>query len=63
MPFMSNKLFGVISIYGLLIACAILLGTVLCQREARRLRLPEDTGLDMEIPETAPETKPEEPEI
>ena len=23
----------------------------------------EDTGLDMEIPETAPETKPEEPEI
>lgn len=44
---MSNKLFGVLSIYGLLIACAILLGAILCQREARRLRLPPDTGIDM----------------
>ncbi|MBQ9300063.1 MAG: prolipoprotein diacylglyceryl transferase [Clostridia bacterium] len=47
MLFMSNKLFGVISIYGLLIALAILLGTVLCQREARRRGLPRDTGIDM----------------
>lgn len=44
---MSNKLFGVISIYGLLIACAILLGAILCQREARRRGLPPDTGIDM----------------
>ena len=47
MLFMSNKLFGVISIYGLLIAFAILLGTILCQREARRRGLPPDTGIDM----------------
>ena len=47
MSFMSNKLFGVVSIYGLLIACAILLGAILCQREARRRLLPPDTGLDM----------------
>ena len=44
---MSNKLFGVISIYGLLIACAILLATLLCQRETRRRGLPPDTGIDM----------------
>ena len=44
---MSNKLFGVVSIYGLLIAGAILLGAILCQREARRLGLPPDTGIDM----------------
>ena len=44
---MSNKLFGVVSIYGLLIACAILAGTLLCQREARRRGLPRDTGIDM----------------
>lgn len=49
MAFMSNKLFGVISIYGLLIACAILLAVFLCQREARRRGLPEDTGLDMAL--------------
>ena len=46
---MSNKLFGVISIYGLLIACAILLAVVLCQRESRRLGLPPDTGIDMAL--------------
>jgi len=44
---MNNKLFGVVSIYGLLIACAILLAAILCQREARRHALPQDTGLDM----------------
>lgn len=49
MGFMSNKLFGVISIYGLLIACAILLAVFLCQREARRRGLPPDTGLDMAL--------------
>ena len=47
MLFMSNKLFGVVSMYGLLIALAILLGAVLCQREARRRGLPPDTGIDM----------------
>ena len=49
MPGMSNKLFGVVSIYGLLIALALLLCTVLCQREARRLGLPADTGIDMAL--------------
>lgn len=49
MAFMSNKLFGVISIYGLLIACAILLAVAVCQREARRRGLPQDTGLDMAL--------------
>lgn len=49
MPFMKDKLFGVISVYGLLIACAILLAVILCQREARRRGLPPDTGLDMAL--------------
>ena len=49
MEFMSNKLFGVVSIYGLLIAWAILLAVFLCQREAQRKGLPEDTGLDMAL--------------
>lgn len=46
---MHSKLFGFISIYGLLIACAILLAVLLCQREARRRALPPDTGIDMAL--------------
>ena len=49
MELMNNRLFGVVSVYGLLIACAILLAVILCQREARRRQLPEDTGLDMAL--------------
>lgn len=49
MELMNNRLFGVVSVYGLLIACAILLAVILCQREARRKRLPKDTGLDMAL--------------
>lgn len=44
---MHNKLFGVISVYGLLIAMAMLLAAVLCERETRRRGLPRDTGVDM----------------
>ena len=46
---MHNKLFGFLSIYGLLIACAILLAVILCEREARRRGLPRDTGIDMPL--------------
>ena len=46
---MHNKLFGVISLYGLLIACALLLAVILCEREARRRGLPRDTGVDMAL--------------
>lgn len=46
---MNNKLFGFISVYGLLIACAILLAVILCEREARRKGLPQDTGIDMAL--------------
>ena len=44
---MRARLFGVLPVYGLLIAFAILLATLLCQHEARRRGLPQDTGLDM----------------
>lgn len=44
---MRARLFGVLPVYGLLIAFAILLATLLCQRESRRRGLPQDTGLDM----------------
>lgn len=46
---MSNKLFGIIPIYGLLIAAAILCAVLLCQRESRRRHLPPDTGIDMAL--------------
>ena len=46
---MNNKLFGVISIYGLLIAASILLAVIVCEREARRRGLPRDTGIDMAL--------------
>jgi len=44
---MKARLFGVLPVYGLLIASAILLATLLCQHEAKRRGLPQDTGLDM----------------
>ena len=44
---MRARLFGVLPVYGLLIAFAILLATLLCQRESRRRGLSQDTGLDM----------------
>jgi phosphatidylglycerol---prolipoprotein diacylglyceryl transferase len=43
----DRLLFGVVSIYGLLIASAIAAGVFLCTREERRLHLPKDTALDM----------------
>ena len=44
---MDGKLFGVISVYGVLIALAVLIAALLCQREGRRRNLPEDIGLDI----------------
>ena len=46
---MRTKLFGVVSIYGVLIALAVLCAVILCQREGRRRGLPEDIGLDMAL--------------
>ncbi len=46
---MRTRLFGFVSIYGLLIACAIALAVVLCQRECRRRGLPQDTGIDLAL--------------
>ena len=48
-PGMRTKLFGVVSIYGVLIALAVLCAVILCQREGRRRGLPEDIGLDMAL--------------
>ena len=46
---MTNKLFGFLSIYGLLIATAILLAVLVCEREARRRGLPRDAAIDMAL--------------
>ena len=46
---MRTKLFGVVSIYGVLIALAVLCAVILCQHEGRRRGLPEDIGLDMAL--------------
>jgi len=46
---MHAKLFGVISVYGLLIALGILLAVILCQYESKRRSLPQDTGIDMAL--------------
>ena len=47
---MSNpKLFGVLSVYGLMIALAMLIGIILCAREEKRLGLPKDTALDFAL--------------
>ncbi len=47
---MNNpKLFGFLSVYGLLIALAMLIGIMLCAREEKRLGLPKDTALDFAL--------------
>ena len=47
---MPNRLlFGVIPIYGLLIAVAIAVAVYLCSREEKRLHLPQDTAIDLAL--------------
>ena len=46
---MNRLLFGVIPIYGLLIAAAIGIGALLCVREEKRLGLPQDTTVDFAL--------------
>lgn len=47
---MNNpKLFGFLSVYGLLIAFAMLIGILLCAREEKRLALPKDTAIDFAL--------------
>ncbi len=43
------KLFGVISVYGLLIVCAMALGVVLVHFEEKRKGMPKDTALDIAL--------------
>lgn len=45
----ERLLFGVIPIYGLLIACAIALGIFLCRRQEKRLGLPPEISLDFAL--------------
>lgn len=46
---MTNRLFGTVSIYGLLIAAAILVGVKLCALNEKRLNLPKDTAYDVAL--------------
>ena len=46
---MQRLLFGVIPIYGLLIAGAMALGVFLCARQEKRLGLPKDTAIDFAL--------------
>ena len=46
---MQKLLFGVIPIYGLLIAGAMALGVFLCSRQEERLGLPKDTAIDFAL--------------
>ena len=46
---MQRLLFGVIPIYGLLIAGAMALGVFLCSRQEERLGLPKDTAIDFAL--------------
>ena len=46
---MQRLLFGVIPIYGLLIAGAMALGVFLCARQEERLGLPKDTAIDFAL--------------
>lgn len=46
---MNPRLFGVISIYGLLIACAMALSVFLCSRQEKRLGLPKDMTYDLAL--------------
>ena len=43
------KLFGHLSVYGLLIAAAVALGVFYCTRQEKRLGLPKDTGVDFAL--------------
>ena len=43
------RLFGVVSVYGLLIALAILLAVILAGHDEKRLGLPEGTALDLAL--------------
>ena len=46
---MHPRLFGVISIYGLLIACAMALSVYLCSKQEKRLGLPKDVTYDLAL--------------
>ena len=46
---MNPRLFGVISIYGLLIACAMAVSVFLCSRQEKRLGLPKDLTYDLAL--------------
>lgn len=46
---MKAKLFDAVPVYGLLIACAVALAVLLCERDAKRRGLPRDTGIDMAL--------------
>lgn len=46
---MNSRLFGVISIYGLLIACAMAISVFLCSRQEKRLGLPKDLTYDLAL--------------
>ena len=46
---MHQRLFGVISIYGLLIACGMALSVFLCSRQEKRLGLPKDLTYDLAL--------------
>ena len=46
---MHQRLFGVVSIYGLLIACAMALSVFLCSRQEKRLGLPKDLTYDLAL--------------
>ncbi len=46
---MGDRLFGVVSIYGLLIALAIGLGVALCAKREQRLGLPKDVTVDFAL--------------
>lgn len=43
------KLFGHLSVYGLLIAAAVALGVFYCTRQEKRLGMPKDTGVDFAL--------------
>ncbi len=46
---MNPRLFGFISIYGLLIACAMAISVFLCSRQEKRLGLPKDLTYDLAL--------------
>lgn len=46
---MHQRLFGVISVYGLLIACGMALSVFLCSKQEKRLGLPKDLTYDLAL--------------